>query len=400
MHLVDRILAAGLPADAPAVHWRETTLSRGALAAAVDRVAATLHRMGVAPGTAVAAHVPDTPLGLVMVLGIWRAGAVPAPLDAARTAAELDALVAEVRPAAVVRASLDCTSLVPLVSARPGEPRHYGADVALLLTAPDPVRPSEPDESAAGPDRTDGAEGPMSRPSRRVQWTHRALAGAVDATDDTVRARAGGIVALPVASAPGLDAALGALVAGGSVALLAPCSPAALADAVRRHGAEAVTIDRVMIDALVEDPAVTTLEPVRYLRCVGGAISPDDVRRVRTRFGVTALGSYGRPEYGGEVVGWTIGDAAVDGDLKPGSAGRPVAGVELRVLRRDRTPADAGETGELWVRSPFAMAGYVTDRVEPGTRVDADGFVHVGDHGHVDRDGFLWIDPGIDGSHA
>ena len=290
MPLVDRILDAALPADAPAVHWRGTAVTRGALAASADRVAATLTRMGVAPDSAVAAGVPDTPLGLVMLLGIWRAGAVAAILDARRGAAAFDALVAEARPAAVMRASLDEASLVPLVSVHPGEPRHYGRDVALLLTAPEPPDPRAPDEpdDTDRPDDSDGPDGPQRavvpqpRPPRRVQWTHAAIARAVDAAQDTLRARAGGIVASPLASAPGLDAALVALAAGGSVELLAPCAPAALADAVRRHGAEAVALDPATIDGLVEDPEVTTLEPARYLRCVDGVVSPDDVRRVRT----------------------------------------------------------------------------------------------------------------------
>ena len=367
--LADLLRDPDPPADASAVHWGGVVHTRGEISDAADRVAATLQRMGTAPDSAVAAAVPPTPLGLVMLLGVWRAGAVAAPLDAADGPETFEALIGALRPATVMRPSLDAASLVPQISVHPGEPRRFDPDVAVVLTAP----------------------GPAGR-LRSVQWTETRMAAAIASAEATLRFRTGGLLTLPLASPAGLDVTLVALAAGGSVELLEPVEPAALADAIRRHRVEAVTLTPDQLDALVDDAGVATIEPLRYVRCVEGTVSEEHVRRARARFGVVVLGAYGRPEIGGEVVGWGVGEAAVDGDLKPGSVGRPYAGVEVRVQRADRSPAAPGEVGEVWVRSPFAMHGYASDRVEPDYRVDGDGFVHVGDHGHLDRDGFLWID--------
>ena len=97
--------------DDPCVHWRGRTVGRGEVAAAAQRLADTLRGMGVSPDSAVAALVPTTPLGIVVRFGIWRAGAAVAALDAAAEPAAFAALVEVVRPAAVVRPSLDEASL-------------------------------------------------------------------------------------------------------------------------------------------------------------------------------------------------------------------------------------------------------------------------------------------------
>jgi long-chain acyl-CoA synthetase len=61
-------------------------------------------------------------------------------------------------------------------------------------------------------------------------------------------------------------------------------------------------------------------------------------------------------------------------------------------VRDDGSDAPAWEPGEIWARSPFVMRGYASDRLELDTRLDENGFLRTGDIGHVDDDGFLWID--------
>jgi len=80
------------------------------------------------------------------------------------------------------------------------------------------------------------------------------------------------------------------------------------------------------------------------------------------------------------------------GDAKLGSVGRPHDGIEVRIVRDDGTDATTNEPGEIWARSPFVMRGYASDARELDTRLDSDGFLRTGDIGHLDDDGFLWID--------
>jgi long-chain acyl-CoA synthetase len=75
---------------------------------------------------------------------------------------------------------------------------------------------------------------------------------------------------------------------------------------------------------------------------------------------------------------------------KLGSVGIPVPGVEI-VLRRDGVPVPAGENGEICARGPNIMQGYWNDP-ETTAQVLQDGWLRTGDLGHLDSDGFLYID--------
>jgi acyl-CoA synthetase (AMP-forming)/AMP-acid ligase II len=69
------------------------------------------------------------------------------------------------------------------------------------------------------------------------------------------------------------------------------------------------------------------------------------------------------------------------------SAGRPVPGVELRIAGGDGAPVPPGVPGEVWLRGEQVSGAYL----EVGSKLDADGWLHTGDHGWVDEDGYLYV---------
>ncbi|HWW46076.1 MAG TPA: fatty acid--CoA ligase family protein, partial [Acidimicrobiia bacterium] len=92
----------------------------------------------------------------------------------------------------------------------------------------------------------------------------------------------------------------------------------------------------------------------------------------------------------GEVVGWTAADAREHPE-KLGAAGRPHAGVDIRVVDDGGHPVEPGVVGELLVRPPRMATGYAGG-ASLADRIDADGFVRTGDHARVDAEGFVWIE--------
>lgn len=385
--LADLVDVSDASPEAPLVHWRGRTWTRAEILDAADRLATTFVRMGVAADSAVAALVPSTPLGVVTLFGIWRAGAVAAPINPRLPAAEIDRLVAETRPAVVVRPSLDEESLVPQVSVWPGTPRHHDPGIALVMT-------------------TSGTTGPP----KRVLLAHDAIVGAVDSALAKIRgARAGSatssaasaapprapmpnLIPVPLALWSGIYNLLFATRVGAAVILCHPFTTREFADAVRDFDLTSTVLAPPMLTMLLDDPAITSLAPLRYVRSGTAPLSPIVARRFRDRFGVTVLNSYGQTELGGEVVGWSAADARAFGDAKLGSVGRPHDGIDVRIVRPDGTAAAVDEPGEIWVRSPFLMRGYAGDHLELDTRLDAAGHLRTGDLGRLDADGFCWID--------
>ncbi|MEI7999925.1 MAG: AMP-binding protein [Actinomycetes bacterium] len=373
--------AADPTPDRPLVHWRGHSWTRAEISTAADDLADRLRRAGAVPGTAVSALVPSSPAGVVMLFGIWRAGAVCAPLNPRLPEPEIERLVADVRPSVTVRPSNDDESLVAQVVARVGEARHYAEGVALVMT-------------------TSGTTGPP----KRVLLDHGSVLASVRSALDKIRggsASAGGatdrvpmpnLVPMPLALWGGIYNTIFAAQLGAAVILLHPFSTGEFAGAVREFGLRSAVLAPPMITMLTDDPAVTNLEPLRFVRSGTAPLSPLEARRFRDRFGVTVLNSYGQTELGGEIVGWTADDTRTYGDAKLGSVGRPHDGIDVRIVRPDGSDAEVDEPGEIWARSPFVMRGYASDTLELDTRLDDQGFLRTGDIGHFDAEGFLWID--------
>ncbi|HEX2971177.1 MAG TPA: AMP-binding protein [Tepidisphaeraceae bacterium] len=76
---------------------------------------------------------------------------------------------------------------------------------------------------------------------------------------------------------------------------------------------------------------------------------------------------------------------------RPGSVGRTVPGVQVRVVDDNGNPLPPDQIGEIWLKGPMIMKGYYNLPQETANALTADGFFKTGDLGKVDADGFLYI---------
>ena len=130
------------------------------------------------------------------------------------------------------------------------------------------------------------------------------------------------------------------------------------------------------------------LSSLRYLTQAGGAMSPALTRRLRSALPDARLFvMYGQTEATSRLT-WLPPERLDD---KLGSVGIPVQGVELRIAREDGDVAATGEPGEVQVRGANVMRGY-WNNPEASAAVLRDGWLRTGDMGHLDADGFLYID--------
>jgi long-chain acyl-CoA synthetase len=83
--------------------------------------------------------------------------------------------------------------------------------------------------------------------------------------------------------------------------------------------------------------------------------------------------------------------SGTDAMRKPRSVGPPVPTVEVRIVDAEGRPLGVGETGEVCVRGPILMKGYWNKPEATAEAIDADGFLHTGDVGHLDDEGYLTI---------
>jgi acyl-CoA synthetase (AMP-forming)/AMP-acid ligase II len=109
------------------------------------------------------------------------------------------------------------------------------------------------------------------------------------------------------------------------------------------------------------------------------------------RLGCDFTQMYGMTEASGGVVALTPEDHRDAVPHRLASAGRPMLGVELSIVDSTGARLFAGQAGEIVVRSPAVMAGYWQRPAATASTVDTEGWLHTGDIGVLDEDGYLTI---------
>jgi long-chain acyl-CoA synthetase len=182
----------------------------------------------------------------------------------------------------------------------------------------------------------------------------------------------------------------GALLMGVTVVLHDRLDPARYLAAVAREGATAMGGAPALFAALLGSPDIGTadLSSVRTISSGAAPMPVDMITRLRALApGAIVTEGYGLTEV---TMGATAGPAHRSGIRKPGTVGVPVFDTEVRVVDRDGQEVPTGERGEVCVRGPQVMAGY-HDRPDATADVLVDGWLHTGDIGTVDEDGYVSI---------
>lgn len=110
---------------------------------------------------------------------------------------------------------------------------------------------------------------------------------------------------------------------------------------------------------------------------------------VRTRLGCQVVQGYGMTEASPVTHFRSL---EPEGRPKPGSIGVVVPNTECKIVDvATRAELEPHQEGELWVRGPQVMKGYLNNPQATANTVDTDGWLHTGDVGYADEDGYFWI---------
>lgn len=334
--------------DDELIHTRDRSMTAGSVRALAREVA---DRLEIGVGQAVAVQLPNGPELVATMVGVWLAGGVYVPVNPRFPRAEVDAVIASTRPAALVTEA-GITRFDDAVA--------YADDVAFVMW-------------------TSGTTGAP----KAIHHTHSAylelldrvlgpLRGAGPTNPETLRAPSPNLIPVSMALNAGLYNVLFGLRAGAPLVIMDGFEPAEFAELVRRFEIRSTVLPPAAM-AMLTDSVVDDLAPLKYVRSITAPLSPLQAERFVAKFGVFVLNGYGQAEVG-EVIGWTAADAKTYPD-KIGAVGRPHPGVAIRI----------GADGHLLVRPPNTAVG-----IEE--RLDADGYVDTGDLARLDDDGFVWIE--------
>ncbi|MER6410454.1 class I adenylate-forming enzyme family protein [Streptomyces humidus] len=177
------------------------------------------------------------------------------------------------------------------------------------------------------------------------------------------------------------------LLAGGSVAITDRFDPKTFFDLVEQERPtyfSAVPTIYSMLAALPADVLPDT-SSLRYGCCGAAPASAELLARFESRYGFPLIEGYGLSE--GTCFS-TVNPVA--GPRRAGSVGIAVPGQDIRIVDERGTELAPGMDGEVVVRGPNVMRGYL-GRPEETAKTIVDGWLHTGDVGHLDADGYLFL---------
>ncbi len=367
--------------------------SSGQILDRARRAATGLRALGVAPGDRVVVLTMNSPEVFVSYHAIWRAGAVVTPVIFLQTPVELrhilensGATVVIVSPELVplVQGSSEGLDLTLVVAGEVPEGVDATAFSALEEHEPGEVVPRADDDLAAllyTGGTTGRAKGVML--SHHGLWHAGKGMDAVARTMGTTRS----LLPLPLSHAYGLNVLVAGLHSDKqhvSVVQRWFDAPGWLS-LVEEHRLESSSLVPSMMQMLLDQPyADHDLGSLVSFGSGGAPLLPHLRERVEKAFGVTILEGYGCTE------STAIATASTVTDNRPGSVGKPAPHVQIAILDPLGQPVPAGEDGEICIAGPGVMMGYWRDPEQTAATI-VDGWLHTGDVGHLDDDGFLYV---------
>ncbi|MFB8352382.1 AMP-binding protein [Streptomyces niveus] len=379
-----------------------TTLTYAQLNAFHRRTAAALTAAGLRKGDVLALHSPNTVAYPVVFYGATRAGASVTTVHPLSTAEEFAKQLRDssarwivtVSPLLeVARRSAELVGGIEEIFVCDRAPGHRSM-LDMIATEPDPASqdvPIDPAEDiAALPYSSGTTAGPKG-----VMLTHRSIATNLAQLDPVIPMRPGDriLAVLPFFHIYGLTALMNApLRTGATVVVLPRFELDQFLGAIETHRINGLYVAPPIVLALAKHPAVARYD-LSSLDYVVSAAAPLDARLAEAcsaRLGLPPVRqAYGMTELspGTHVVPL---DAV---DPPAGAVGRLLPSTEMRIVSLDDPGRDApvGTDGEVLIRGPQVMKGYLGRPEETAHMIDAEGWVHTGDIGRFDADGWLFV---------
>jgi oxalate---CoA ligase len=377
-------------------------LTYAQLADRIETLAQQLAGAGVRRGDRVALTLPNGPDFVLLLLAVTALGAAAAPLNPAYTQTEFGFFLGDIaprlflipasRPAAAADAAAAAgTPVLGVAAAGDGPPGLLAAanGAAGPAAAASPAarqrsfEPGGPDDVAVVLHTSGTTSRPKQVPllQRNLMASTRTIAAHYELGPADVS-----FCVMPLFHIHGLVAsAFAALSTGGAVIAPRRFTPHRFWPQAREHGATWLsagpTLHRMILDREDEAGAPGTL---RFTRSCSSALSPDLLVRAERSYRVPMLEAYGMTEASHQMSSNPLPPAA----RVPGSVGVPT-GTEIAVIDDSGAFLPDGSPGEVVIRGPGVMAGYVNN---PAATAEAftGGWFRTGDRG-VLRDGYLTL---------
>ncbi|MEU4605042.1 AMP-binding protein [Kribbella sp. NPDC023972] len=358
------------------------------------RVAAGFAELGIRHGDTIALYSPNTILYPVVFYGATRAGATVTTVNALYTADELHKQLVDSKAKLLVTISLflpvataaiedtDVTEILVCDSAE-----GYRSVMELVAsTGPEPEVTIDPAEDVAVLPYSSGTTGA----AKGVMLTHRNIATNIAQAEVMINLDADEriIAILPFFHIYGLTVLMNLpLRRGLTVVVLPKFDLEQFLTTLDQQRITRAFVAPPVVLALAKHPAVAgvDLSALKYVMSAAAPLDGELAEACAKRLGLHAvLQAYGMTE----LSPGTHSVPQDDPEPPPGAVGKLFPSTEMRLVGADGNDADEGE---IWIRGPQVMKGYLGRPAETEATIDPDGWLHTGDIGRLDERGYLYV---------
>lgn len=342
----------------------------------VDRVAGALYALGARPGDRVAMLAWNAPEVVELIHAVVRLGAVLVPLNARLTVEELafqlrdaevtllvcDPVLAEVAASAAGVANVAPPTVFPLGGSGPGtfplEEARFSDDPLFIMY-------------------TSGTTGLP----KGVVLTYGNMFASAAGSAFNLGVLPGDrwLAVLPLFHVGGLSIVIRSVLYGTTVVLHRQFDERRVSASLRKDGVTHISVVATMLQRLLAADPAPCAPQVRVV-LVGGGPVPEALLERAVALGYPVVQTYGLTETASQVATLAPSDATA----RLGSAGKALVTTALRV------DAAQGEPGEILVSGPVVTPGYFR-RPEATEAAIRDGWLHTGDIGRLDAEGYLYV---------
>ncbi|HEX4902130.1 MAG TPA: AMP-binding protein [Acidimicrobiales bacterium] len=365
----------------------------GELKGAIHALAGGLQAKGIGPGSTVAIMAPNLPEYALVFHGVAVAGATNTTLNPTYTADEIrhqlqdsgaELLVTIGMFLDTARDAIEGTSVSEIVTMDAAEGT---TPLTALFGEPIEQVPVDTAEHVVVLPYSSGTTGLP----KGVMLTHRNLVANIAQCDPVLDVSGDdevAIAALPFFHIYGMQVLMNGLLANGVEILSMPRFDLQQAlEAIQDQKVTRFFAVPPMVLALAKHPLVDEYDLSSLRQVFSGAapLGAELAEEAAARIGTEVVQGYGMSELS------PVSHATPPGEYRPGTSGVAVPNTECRIVDADGEDQDVGGRGELWVRGPQVMKGYLNNDEATRHTIDEDGWLHTGDVAELDEAGHYSI---------
>jgi acyl-CoA synthetase (AMP-forming)/AMP-acid ligase II len=211
------------------------------------------------------------------------------------------------------------------------------------------------------------------------------------------------ILTVPLYHVAGIQAMMAAVYGGRTLVIERQFEPTEWMGLVQQEKASRAMMVPTMLKQLIDHPKFKDYD-LNSLRVItyGAAPMPLEVikKAINVFTKVSFINAFGQTETASTITSLSPEDHVITGATEAerekklkrlASIGKPMADVEMKIVDENGKELPVGEVGEIVARGPRVMTGYWKDEEKTKKTIDKDGWVHTGDMGYRDEDGYFFL---------